>query len=223
MSLSLCSRQAEFCCHAATQSHSIIVRSIKSCGYPGRCESCLSFRSRCFFFIFLFSSPSSSSHNNSSLWLLFLPRLLLLLTSFLQLPLFTSPLSSLLSSLLQEVPAVMMKVLNIRGNPRRVSLALSHLSFLCHGSGFVEHSTVTNTQWVKYPGFFEKTSWYVLRISFQADLLAVCFSFHSVLFNLLAHGWEHLITHLIDKDEFLHQYFLSLSVKKPTTYGNLTK
>ena len=57
MSLSLCSRQAEFCCHAATQSHSIIVRSIKSCGYPGRCESCLSFRSRCFFFYFFIFLP----------------------------------------------------------------------------------------------------------------------------------------------------------------------
>ena len=53
MSLSLCSHQAEFCCHAATQSHSIIVRSIKRCGYPGRRESCLSFRLRRFLFFFL--------------------------------------------------------------------------------------------------------------------------------------------------------------------------
>lgn len=49
MSLSQHVLQAEFCCHAATQSHSIILRSIKRCGYPGRRESCLSFHSHCFF------------------------------------------------------------------------------------------------------------------------------------------------------------------------------
>lgn len=52
MSSSRCSRQADFCCHAATQSHSIIARSIKRCGYPGRHESCLSFHSRLFFPLF---------------------------------------------------------------------------------------------------------------------------------------------------------------------------
>lgn len=49
MSSSTCSHQADFCCHAATQSHSIILRSIKRCGYPGRRESCLSFQSHIFF------------------------------------------------------------------------------------------------------------------------------------------------------------------------------
>lgn len=49
MSSSTCSLHEDFCCHAATQSHSIIPRSIKRCGYPGRHESCLSFRSRLFF------------------------------------------------------------------------------------------------------------------------------------------------------------------------------
>lgn len=39
----------DFCCHAATRLHSVIPRSIKRCGYPGRRESCLSFRSRLFF------------------------------------------------------------------------------------------------------------------------------------------------------------------------------
>lgn len=130
MSLSLCSHQAEFCCHAATQLHSIILRSIKRCGYPGRRDFCLSFHSQCFFFFSLLQS--FSSHNTSSLWLLSLPFLLILTpfpsASFLP---FTFSLSASCSPLLspQEVPVVMMKVLNIRGNPCRVSVAFSHLSF----------------------------------------------------------------------------------------------
>lgn len=86
-----------------------------------------------------------------SLSLFFLPISVFLSFSLLSLPLFSflTPfpicfsfsllhhlsLSLLLSSpllsalLLQEVPAVMMKVLNIRGNPCRVSVVFSHLSF----------------------------------------------------------------------------------------------
>lgn len=56
----MCRRQADFCCHAATQSHSIIPRSIKRCGYPGRRESCLSSRSRLFFFPLPFSVSAVS-------------------------------------------------------------------------------------------------------------------------------------------------------------------
>ncbi len=129
-SLSLCSHQAEFCCHAATQSHSIILRSIKRCGYPGRRESCLSFHSHCFFspvsvfFVSQHSVPLTPLPPPS-----LTPNLFSLCLSFLHLFSLSPP--ALLSSplLLQEVPAVMMKVLNIRGNPRRVSVAFSHLSF----------------------------------------------------------------------------------------------
>lgn len=130
MNSSTCSRQADFCCHAAIQSHSIILRSIKRCGYPGRHESCLSFRSHRFFppFFCLFrlttprprtrsASPVSYATPSSPLWLCS--------PSLCSLSL--SPL--VLSSLLPEFPAVMMEVLNIRGNPCTVSLSLSHLSF----------------------------------------------------------------------------------------------
>lgn len=61
---------------------------------------------------------------------------------------------------LQEVPAVMMKVLNIRGNPRRVSAAFSHLSFCARA--LLLWSTVT--------------LWSISISLFPADLLAVCFS-----------------------------------------------
>lgn len=79
------------------------------------------------FFLLLFRltalRPSDSSPSPFSLT----PNLSSLCLSFPHLFSLSPP--ALLSCLLQEVPAVMMKVLNIRGNPRRVSVAFSHLSF----------------------------------------------------------------------------------------------
>lgn len=93
-----------FSCHAATRSL-LILRSIKRCGYPGRRESCLSFQAQPVFVFLRLTTlgPSVSSVSSSS-------------------PPFC-PLSS------QEVPAVMMKVLNIRVNPQRVSCP-SFFSFI---------------------------------------------------------------------------------------------
>lgn len=60
-------------------------------------------------------------------WIFSLPFLSLLTPFHLSFHLYS--LSLLLSFPLQEVPAVMMMLLNIRGNPRRVSVAFSHLAF----------------------------------------------------------------------------------------------
>lgn len=46
-------RACAFRCHAATHLHSIILRSIKRCGYPGRRESCLSVQSLSFYLFFV--------------------------------------------------------------------------------------------------------------------------------------------------------------------------
>ncbi len=209
--LSPCSHRAEFCCHAATQSHSIILRSIKRCGYPGRRESCLSFHS-------LFFSPrllSFSSHNTLSLWLLSLPRLSIL-TSFPS----ASP-SSLLHLFLLSLLLSSSLLFPPRGpsgddegaqyqgkSSQGVCSPLSFI-FLCQSSGFVEHSTVTNIQWVKYP------LWYTLSMSFQADPLTLCSSDRAMLFNVL-----HMAENLKVSDFFCNQQpkrrvFLRQNVPSP--------
>lgn len=125
-SLSPLSHRAELCCHATAQALSIILRSIKRCGYPGRCESCLSFHSHSFVFISLYASPSSPpkffSHSSLVSPLSLLPFISLFFYFYLRSPRFFF--------LLHKVPAaVVMKALNIRGNPWTARVASSHLSF----------------------------------------------------------------------------------------------
>lgn len=145
MSLSLCSHQAEFCCHAATQLHSIILRSIKRCGYPGRRDFCLSFHSQCFFFflpvtVFFFSQhfvsltpiPPISPYSDPFSLRLF-PSLHLFSLSLL-LP---SPLSS-------RGPSGDDEGAQYQGKSLQGVCSLLSFIFLCPSFGFAEHSTVTN-------------------------------------------------------------------------------
>lgn len=140
MSSSTRSHPADFCCHAATHSHSIIPRSIKRCGYPGRRVSCLGFRSRRSFPL-PFSVSAVSQHP--------VPRHLLppSVSSTTPSPPVCLSLLHPHSSLLPEFPAVMMSVLDIRGNPCSPSLSRS---FSCSGLlFFTGHNLISNIQPVK--------------------------------------------------------------------------
>lgn len=154
MSLSLCS-QTEFCCHAATQLHSIILRSIKRCVYPGRRESCLSFHSHCFSPLFcLLRLTTLRSSDSSSPSLSLTPNPFLLYRSFLSFPslfLFQSPLHSILS------PPWRLSCndegAQYQGKSLQGVCSLFSFIFLSQSFGFLEHSTVTNIKWGKYDTF----------------------------------------------------------------------
>lgn len=143
MSLSVFSHQADFCCHAATQSPSIILRSIKRCGYPGRRESCLSFRSLFFpphFCLFRLTTPSPSAYLPFPVSYTWPPSTLPL--SFLY-PFF-HPLCPLFSAL--RTPSTDDGVSQHQGIlPSCLSSSL--LSFLCKVFGFMEHDTLANIVW----------------------------------------------------------------------------
>lgn len=147
MSLSPCSHQAEFCCHAATQSHSIILRSIKRCGYPGRRESCLSFHSHRFFlplsvffvsqhFVLLTPLPTLSLTSNP-------PHALCL--SLLSFTFFLLAPSSLHLSP-PRGPSSDDEGAQYQGKSSQGVCSLLSFIFLCQILSFVEHSTVTNIQ-----------------------------------------------------------------------------
>lgn len=154
MNSSTCSRQADFCCHAAIQSHSIILRSIKRCGYPGRHESCLSFRSRCFFppFFCLFrlptprprtrsASPVSYATPSSPLWLCS-PSL----CSF-SLPQ-SCPLSSQNSQQWWWRFSISGEILALCHFPSLIYLSVPSFCF------FMERRLISSIQGVKYPSLF---------------------------------------------------------------------
>lgn len=149
MSLSLCSYQTDFCCHAATQLHSIILRSIKRCVYPGRRESCLSFHSHCFSPPFCLLRLATLRSSDSFLSLSLTPNPFPLYHSFLSFTLSRSASSSLHPILSPPRCPSCKDCAQYQGKCVQGVCSLLSFIYLSQSFGFFEHSI--DIKWVKYP------------------------------------------------------------------------